>query len=82
MKPHASFSVLGVFQNTMMVLLTGAMVMGLPYVIVRPVSVHCARCWAVLKCLLDMKNADPQTLEDIKGQQAKFATIQNLIQWG
>ena len=44
-KPHASFSLLGMFQNPMMMmmLLTGVMVLGLPYVMVRPVSVHCVR---------------------------------------
>ncbi|KIM51094.1 hypothetical protein SCLCIDRAFT_1224851 [Scleroderma citrinum Foug A] len=62
-KPHESFSVLGMFQNPMMVLmlLTGLMLLGLPYV---------------------MKNTDPQTLEEIKGQHAKFANIQNSIQSG
>jgi len=36
-KPHESFSLLGMFQNPMMVLmlLTGLMLLGLPYVIVR-----------------------------------------------
>lgn len=62
-KPHESFSLLGMFQNPMMVLmlLTGVMLLGLPYVI---------------------KNTDPQTLEEIKGQHAKFTSIQNSIQSG
>jgi ER membrane protein complex subunit 7 len=77
--PRDSFNLLGMFQSPMMMImaLTGGMMLAMPYIMV---SFICILFWVVL--ILVQKNLDPETLDGLKGQQAKGANIQELMQSG
>jgi cellobiose-specific phosphotransferase system component IIC len=61
----------------MIMALTGGMMLAMPYIMV---SFICILFWVVL--ILVQKNLDPETLDGLKGQQAKGANIQELMQSG